>query len=143
MGDALRRSIEESEDDADAVIDLWRAVTPMSPKQKRRLGTKPSKKDILSLSLRDQTKAIWERTARRGRLARVNVRIRRVKIDDGYSVKYQLGYGIRTASVTVFWRVFDELARQELQRGSDPTRVTVSVETRELDKKLTGGIRPC
>lgn len=130
MSDELQQLRADDEDDT-PVIDLWRLVTPMSAKQKRKLPPLPN---VRSLPPAERAQAIWERNERFKARERINSRTRAAKVeyavtDDLMVVKYDLGYGIRPVGMWKLWDILDDLARAGSNR----------IDALALDKKITGG----
>jgi hypothetical protein len=129
MSEALQRHVADEDTE---VIDLWRFVTPMSARQKRRLP--PLAEVDLSAPLRDQIKQGMERIEQMERREQITDRTRGKKstqriADDMVAETYELGHGIPRINVALLWHIFDGLARSG----------TPEIDTRQLQEFIARG----
>lgn len=129
MSEAMERHVEA--EGAPNVIDVWRLVTPMSTKQKRKL--QPLPKVDLSAPLSVQTGQVGRIIRRIVGRERINARSKEVKVERRVSdhetrVEYRLGHGIPIVGIFVLWDILDEIARQGRQH----------IGNTDLARRITG-----
>ncbi len=118
MSEKRQRQLE-ADPDAYNIIDVWRLVTRMSARQKRKRDPVPPLD--FSAPLDRQVDQIWGSVEEIKQRERATARGRRVKAtrrvsDDTVAERYELGHGIPPVGVFVLWGILDGLARNRTKK---------------------------